>query len=131
MANAKAAVAGEKDFPGNDIIKSILPNMDDAGAALDKAKAMREKQIERLKSAEVGNIEDMKEHALAQARSVRELLATKADAVEAAEYKEWVIGIADSVANAAKEGGFLGIGGERVSEGEEETLAAIKDALQD
>ena len=131
MANAKAAVAGQQEFPGNEIIKSILPNMDDAGAALEKAKVMREKQIERLKSAEIGSMEDMKGHALTQAAAVRELLASKADSVEAADYKEWVIGIANSVANAAKEGGFLGIGGERVSEGEEETLAAIKDALQE
>ena len=37
--------------------------------------------------------------------------------------------IAEKVANAAKEGGFLGIGGTRVSEGEIEAFAQIADAL--
>jgi hypothetical protein len=44
-------------------------------------------------------------------------------------YREWILSIADKVANAAKEGGFLGFGGERVSEGEVKMIAAIKSAL--
>jgi hypothetical protein len=48
---------------------------------------------------------------------------------ELVTYREWILSIADKVANAAKEGGFLGFGGVRVSEGEEQMIAAIKAAL--
>ncbi len=37
--------------------------------------------------------------------------------------------IAENVANAAKEGGFLGIGGTRVSDGEIKAFAEIANAL--
>ncbi len=48
---------------------------------------------------------------------------------ELASYREWVLAIADKVANAAKEGGFLGFGGVRVSEGEVKMIEAIKAVL--
>ncbi len=44
-------------------------------------------------------------------------------------YHQWILTIADKVANAATEGGFLGFGGVRVSEGEVKMIAAIKAAL--
>ena len=39
------------------------------------------------------------------------------------------MGVAANVAKAAKEGGFLGIGGTRISEGEKEAFAQIAEAL--
>ena len=48
---------------------------------------------------------------------------------EVEAYKQWLMDIAQRVANAAKEGGFLGFGGERVSEGERETLSLLSEAL--
>ena len=39
-------------------------------------------------------------------------------ATDLAAYQGFVKALGERVANAAKEGGFLGIGGERVSEGE-------------
>jgi hypothetical protein len=38
--------------------------------------------------------------------------------------------IADRTANAAKEGSFLGFGGERVSEGERAVIKRISQALE-
>lgn len=131
MANAKAAVAGRTSFPDNELINSILPNMDDAGAALERAKSIQAAQVERIKAAGVESADDMRDYVLAQAGAARELLASKVDSAEAAQYKEWVMGVADSVANAAKEGGFLGMGGEQVSDSETETIAAIKNELGD
>ena len=129
MANAKAAVAGRTDYPDNELIKSLLPNLEDAGAAMEKAKEMRDEQVARLQSAGVTSMEEMKAHTLAQAAEVKELLAGKVDDLEASQYKEWVLNVADSVAKAAKEGGFLGFGGEQVSEEETETIAEVKKAL--
>ena len=71
----------------------------------------------------------MIELAVTDAEAVSALLATNADASEAAEYKAWVLSIGQAVANAAKEGGFLGFGGESVSDDEEEILARITAAV--
>lgn len=48
---------------------------------------------------------------------------------ELATYNEWILSIADKVANAAKEGGFLGFGGVRVSEAEQKMIAELKSAM--
>lgn len=44
-------------------------------------------------------------------------------------FKGMMIAVAESVANASKEGGFLGFGGVRVSEAEESILAQIRGEL--
>ena len=49
---------------------------------------------------------------------------------DAAAFKDWLRQISQHVADAAKEGGFLGIGGVRVSEAEKATLAEISSALK-
>ena len=45
-------------------------------------------------------------------------------------YRQLLIEIADRTANAAKEGSFLGFGGERVSEGERTVIQRISQALE-
>ena len=49
---------------------------------------------------------------------------------DAAAFKSWLRQISQHVAEAAKEGGFLGIGGAAVSEAEKATLAEISSALK-
>jgi hypothetical protein len=70
----------------------------------------------------------------ASAEAVRELAAVaaivRANAPgEAAAFAAWLKDIAKRAAEAASEGGFLGIGGEQVSESERKTLADIDAAL--
>lgn len=48
---------------------------------------------------------------------------------EAPAFKAWLRDIAQKVAEAGTEGGFLGFGGEKVSEAERRTLAEIDSAL--
>ncbi len=129
MANAKAALEGVKSYPNNKLIASVLPNLDDRAEALEQAKAMRAKQIERIQAAGINSPEDMKAKAIEDAAAVNALLDAKADSADAAEYRAWVLSVATGVAKAAKEGGFLGFGGEEVSEGETETIAQISAAL--
>ena len=49
---------------------------------------------------------------------------------DAAAFKGWLRQISQHVAEASKEGGFLGIGGVRVSEAEKATLNEISSALK-
>ena len=50
-------------------------------------------------------------------KQAADVVAQKSPA-EAKEYKRWLVLLAQKTAEAAKEGGFLGIGGTRVSEAE-------------
>ena len=58
------------------------------------------------------------------------VLGAKASPDEISEYRQWLYAIADKVAKAAKEGGFLGFGGTQVSEGEQKFLNELQSALQ-
>jgi hypothetical protein len=48
---------------------------------------------------------------------------------EAAQLKQWLYGVGDAVAKAAKEGDFMGIGGKQVSATEAAVLGEIKTVL--
>ena len=69
-------------------------------------------------------------------RTLREAIATLERVAmddEVVEYKRFVYGLAEAVARAHKEGGFLGIGGKEISESEQAALdeiAAIFDERQ-
>jgi hypothetical protein len=56
-------------------------------------------------------------------------IVTQKSPAEADEFKQWLMTIANRTAEAAKEGGFLGIGGTQVSEKEKTELAALASAL--
>jgi hypothetical protein len=71
---------------------------------------------------------DIKAKSLDSLRQVAALLEAKAPG-DAAAYKAWLTQISQSVAEAAKEGGFLGFGGVQVSDAEKATLAEISAAL--
>jgi hypothetical protein len=62
-------------------------------------------------------------------RRAMAILEDKATPAEADAYKRFVMTVAQAVASAHKEGGFLGIGGTRVSEAEEQVLDEISLAL--
>jgi hypothetical protein len=63
------------------------------------------------------------------ARIAGAILSVKADPVDAERVRAWFLSVAQVVAEAAREGGILGIGGEQVSQHEKEAIAAIRDAL--
>jgi transcription antitermination factor NusG len=62
-------------------------------------------------------------------RRVNEILEAKATPEEADAFRRWLMQAAQASAEAAKEGGFLGIGATRVSEGEEAMLAKLREIL--
>jgi hypothetical protein len=74
--------------------------------------------------------EKLRSLAVEQCQAAVALLNQKGGAGEAESYKRWVMDIAQKVANAAKEGAFFGLGGERVSEAEQAILADLAAALQ-
>ena len=62
-------------------------------------------------------------------RQAVQILQQKATPTEVEEYKHFVMTLAREAANANREGGFLGMGGQQVSEGEQAALDEIAATL--
>jgi len=71
----------------------------------------------------------LRHSAIAKAQSALEIVGRKATPEETSVYRDMLIQVAEAAASAAKEGGFLGFGGERVSAAEQDLLAELKGAL--
>ena len=69
------------------------------------------------------------EQVLAELREVQALVVAKADPKEAAAFGRWLVAAAQAAADAAKEGGFMGIGAKQVSEREQEMLDQVRKAV--
>jgi ribosomal 30S subunit maturation factor RimM len=129
FSSAKSVMSGIKQYPENQLIQAILPNLEDRKEAMAQAKEYREKGVARMKELGVNSHEKMRELLIKDCQEVSRLLAEKSTPEEAAEYKEWSMSVAENVAKAAKEGGFLGIGGTRISQAEIELFNQIAGAL--
>jgi hypothetical protein len=58
-----------------------------------------------------------------------EIVAAKATPAETDSYKTFVMTVAQAVASAHKEGGFLGIGGKQITDAENQALDELSGAL--
>jgi hypothetical protein len=130
FANAQSVMAGLKDYPNNELIQAILPNpQGDSSVAMDKMKKVRDWGVARLKAKNVKSAEAFRDAALEDVKAVADLLAAKSSPQEAEEYKQWSMSIAEKVAMATTEGGFLGFGGERLSVNEKQLLSQFEVVL--
>jgi hypothetical protein len=74
------------------------------------------------------DLTQVKTQALGACRETAALLARKAPG-DADAFKRWLLGTAQRVAEAAKEGGVFGIGGVQVSDAEKAALGEVAGAL--
>ena len=75
-----------------------------------------------------GSPEELKQHSLDNVRQAIAVLKQKATDEEVEEFRKFVLGLAERVAEARKEG-FLGLSGERVSDAERAAIGEIEAAL--
>ncbi len=91
------------------------------------------KEREMVKQAQLKfeekNVDAVKKKTIDVLKRAAGILDEKATPEEAAEIKAWLYDVSVKAANAAKEGGFLGFGGERVSENEKAALQEIAGLL--
>jgi hypothetical protein len=66
---------------------------------------------------------------LTRVKAAVDTLAAKGTAIEAEDFKRFIYAVALNAAEAHKEGGFLGIGGTRVSEQEAEALQKLAETI--
>ena len=119
VASTRGLVEALKASSGNELIDAVAADM--------REKAEKRERLEPpLKTTNDPN--EIKSQCLQIFRQAAALLSQKAPA-DAQAYKEWVYQAAQNSANAAREGGIFGIGGERVSEAETTALQELAMAL--
>ena len=105
-------------YPQNELIQSLLKDLGQNRPTMPKYNPLEANIQEKIKT-----------DALEKCRQVVTVLTQKATPQEVSEFKQWILAVSDSVANAAKEGAFLGIGGERVSAAEKAVLNDLQGVL--
>jgi hypothetical protein len=129
IATASAVRKHQPDAPAQELVAAILADMPEASPARAESEQVEESSG-TTPTTEVNESDLSKEAILSKVLEAVSVVETKAVPAEATAFKAWLVEIADSVANAAKEGGFLGFGGQRVTEKEKAALAELKQALK-
>ena len=123
FAASRALAEAKADAGASELIRAVVADLETS--------AGRDSVRDGLKAAlGGGTATDIKPKAIAALGEIAALLDAKAPE-EATTFKAWLAAIAERVAEASKEGGFLGFGGVQVSDAEKATLAEIDAALGD
>jgi hypothetical protein len=117
FAVSKALVDAEKQGTSNELI----------GALVTAAKSVKPEDMQPVQR--FNTIEEARAYALDRVRQVAALVDQKAPVQEAQEFKQWLASLGQKVAEAAKEGGFLGFGGLQVTEEERTAVSELAMAL--
>jgi hypothetical protein len=121
MASGYAVLEAKRDAGASELAKALVADMETSegrSAAQDGLKA----QLTGKSPAEI------KQQAIATLTRVGQILDAKAPA-DAPAFKAWLKHVAEKVADASTEGGFLGFGGVRVTDAEKASIAEVAQAL--
>lgn len=121
FASAKALAEVKSNPAADALLTAVVDDLltgEGRGAARDGVKAV----------ATGGDVAGAKDRALGELKTAVAILDAKAPA-DATAFKAWLNHIAQTVAEASGESGFLGFGGESVSEKEKATLAELAQLL--
>jgi hypothetical protein len=123
MAGVDTAMkAGKAAAPGT-LLNSLFSE--------DNMKAQQDKMQQETKESTQGaqNMDEAKAKMLVDLKSAVYFISTKGAPEEAEAFKKLMTQVAENVANAAKEGGFMGIGGTLVNDAEKQAIADITAAI--
>jgi hypothetical protein len=103
----------------SDLVKAVTADLETAEARQQSAPAeLQGKTPDQVRTA-----------ALEACRQAASLVEKKASPDEAQAFKQWLVSLGQKVAEAAREGGFLGFGGTRVNAQETSALTDLSSAL--
>lgn len=106
------------EYASSELVQRVFEHYKNQGDGEAQALQLSEQWIERL-------LPDTIE----RAGQATEILATRVEPDDAAAYKLWLLETAAAVCAAAGTGGFLGFGGERISEKEQAFLDELAAAF--
>lgn len=112
---------GSANLLMNDIAQSFK-------AQIEKGKAGQEKQPFEMPKPR--DFSEAKQQAIDSIHQAMGILKAKAAPEDVNAYREFTITTAHEVAEAAKEGGFLGVGGKKLSDQEQTLLNDLKTAFE-
>jgi hypothetical protein len=121
FASGSALRQAKMDPGSNPLIKAVVADFETPQGQSTARDGLREK-LASIKPAEI------KAQCIETLRQAGALVDSKTTD-DAAAFKGWLRDISQHVAEAAKEGGFLGIGGVLVSEAAKATLTEISSVL--
>ena len=122
FASSSALAAAKSNTESNELIKAVVAEFETKEGRAAVQEALHQHLAGAAKPA------DAVQRSLANLKEVSDILNAKAPQ-DAAGFKAWLQAIGQNVADASSEGGFLGIGGVKVSDAEKATLADISKAL--
>jgi hypothetical protein len=120
FASARTMASGK--VGSSDLIKALVSDFETSQGRSIARDGLRE----QLKGSKAADITAKSVEALRQAATLLDAKAPQ----DAPAVKAWLREISHNVAEASKEGGFLGFGGVKVSDAEKATLTQIDAALQ-
>jgi hypothetical protein len=126
-AVAQAAVEPTVNASPNALVNAVAADIKAISQDAEQRKAAKAGMQEDLQG--IKELGALRAAGIAGASAVASLLAAKASPEEAEGFKQWLLGIAQKVAEAAKEGGFLGFGGTQVTDEEKATIAELAGVL--
>ncbi len=115
-------------------MKTAVTPTEDQGLLLDLStglKVVLDEKQNPMSDLKPESGEDPRQLILDELREANRIVTEKATAEEATGYRAWVLQSARNAADAAKEGGFFGIGAVSVSEGEQTYLSKVEEMLGD
>ena len=122
MASGSALLDTKKDAGASQLAKALVADIETTDG--------RNVARDGLKSELTGkSIPEIKQQVMTSLTRVGQILDSKAPD-DAAAFKTWLKHIAEKVADASSEGGFLGFGGVKVSDAERASIEEVGRALQ-
>ena len=122
MASSFAMLQAKTDAGATELAKALVADMETSEG--------RSVAQQGLKAELTGKSPaELKQQVIAGLTRVGQILDAKAPA-DAAAFKAWLKHIAEQVGEAASEGGFLGIGGIKVTEAERASIGEVAQALR-
>ena len=121
FAGGRSLLEAKENNAANPLARAAAEDITNAETRI----AARDRMQAQFKGAQPGEI---KSKAIEELRSIAALVDVKAPN-DASGFKAWLQEVAQKVADAGNEGGFLGFGGVAVSDAERATLAEISAAL--
>lgn len=123
MAGVETAMQAAKDSAPNSVLASLFSE--------ENMKTQQSKMQQETSESTEGaqNMDEAKSKMLGEVKQAVGIITEKGSPEEIAAYKKLMVAVAEKVANAAKEGGFMGIGGELVNAAEKSAIADIQSAV--
>ena len=123
MAGVNTAINAAKAATADSVLHSLFSE--------ENMKLQQNKMQQETKESTAGaqNMDQAKAKMLGDVQNCIYIISTKGSPDEIAAYKQLLVQVAENVANAAKEGGFMGMGGTLVSDAEKTAISDIQKAV--